>query len=386
VLVIDSHNGIMISFGMGSSGRKTKVVELDEADRLELSRRANSHTVASRDKLRAEIILLKAHGKTQQQVSDELGIARRTVMKWTNRFLECRLEGLRDAPGRGRKPTVSPEINNQIITRVTQPPENMSRWSTRTMAKELGVSNSHVSKVWRANGIKPHLVRTFKLSKDPNFEEKFWDVIGLYLDPPEKAIVFCCDEKSQCQALERSQPGLPLGSGYIKTRTHDYYRHGTTTLFAALNYLDGSLISMTEKRHRHEEWLKFLKQIDSEISADVDLHLIIDNYSTHKHQNVKDWLMNHPRFHIHFTPTGSSWMNMVERFFADITEDVIREGSFQNLKELESAINDYMAARNRKPKRYVWKAEGQKILEKINRARRKLSWNQYCEPISNSGH
>lgn len=376
----------MVSFGMGIKGQTKKVIQLDEVERTELMRRSNSHKAESRDKLRANIILLKSEGKTQQQVSDGLGIARRTVMKWTDRFLENRLEGLFDAPGRGRKPTVPEETNNQIITKATQPPENMSRWSTRTMAKELGVSNYHVSKIWQANGIKPHLTRTFKLSKDPNFEEKFWDVIGLYLDPPEKAIVFCCDEKSQCQALERSQPGLPLGSGHIKTRTHDYYRHGTTTLFAALNYLDGSVISMTQKRHRHEEWLKFLTQINSEIPGDMDLHLIADNYSTHKHKEVKDWLKKNPRFHMHFTPTGSSWMNMVERFFADITVDVIRDGSFQSLKELEDAIGDYMTARNSSPKRYVWKAEGQKILEKINRARQKLDWDPYCESISNSAH
>lgn len=376
----------MILYGMGRKGQTRTVVQLDKAEQKELRRRSNSHKVESRDKLRANIILLKSEGKTQQQVSDELGIARRTVMKWTDRFIESRLDGLSDAPGRGRKPSISEEINNQIITKSTQPPEHMSRWSTRTMAKELGISNYHVSKVWQANGIKPHLTKTFKLSKDPNFEEKFWDVIGLYLNPPEKALVFCCDEKSQCQALERSQPGLPLGSGHIKTRTHDYYRHGTTTLFAALNYLDGSLISMTQKQHRHEEWLKFLIQIDAEVPGDVDLHLIVDNYSTHKHKDVKKWLKDHPRFHMHFTPTGSSWMNLVERFFADITADVIRDGSFQSLKELEQAIGNYMVIRNKTPKRYVWKAEGQKILERINRARQKIGWEPYCESISNSGH
>ena len=370
---------------MAMKGQTRKLIQLDEAERAELLRRSNSHKAESRDKLRANIILLKSEGKTQQQVSDKLGIARRTVMKWTDRFLENRLEGLYDAPGRGRKPSVSDETNNQIITKATQPPQNMSRWSTRTMAKKLGVSNYHVAKIWQANGIKPHLTKTFKLSKDPNFEEKFWDVVGLYLDPPEKAIVFCCDEKSQCQALERSQPGLPLGSGHVRTRTHDYYRHGTTTLFAALNYLDGSIISMTEQRHRHEEWLKFLMQIDAEIPGDIDLHLIADNYSSHKHKEVNEWLKKHPRFHIHFTPTGSSWMNMVERFFADITVDVIRDGSFQSLKELENAIGSYMTARNKAPKRYVWKAEGRKILEKINRARQKLGWEPYCESISNSG-
>lgn len=370
---------------MGRKGQTSIVIRLDEAERKEFVRCSNSHTAATRDALRANIILLKSEGKTQQQVSDGLGIARRTVMKWTDRFIENHMEGLFDAPGRGRKPTIPEEINSQIITKATQPPENMSRWSTRTMARELGVSNYHVSKIWRANGIKPHLVRTFKLSRDTNVEQKFWDGIGLYLDPPEQAIVFCCDEKSQWQAIERSQPGLPLGRGHIRTRTHDYYRHGTTTLFAALSYLDGSIISMTEKRHRHEEWLKFLSQIDSEVPGDMDLHLIADTYSSHRHTEVQNWLRDHPRFHMHFIPTGSSWMNMVERFFADITADVMRAGSFQSLKELEDAIRDYMTARNRSPKRYVWKAEGRKILEKINRARHKLGWNPYGESISNSG-
>jgi transposase len=367
-------------------GRPPSTVALNEEDRKELEKRARSHTAQVRDSLRAKIILLKAQNKTQEQIGDELNITRRTVMLWVDRFNEQGIEGLEDAVGRGRKPWISPEINNLIITKATQPPKNQNRWSTRTMAKEVGVSSTHVLKVWRANDIKPHLTRTFKLSKDPRFEEKFWDVVGLYLDPPDKAMVLCCDEKSQCQALERSQPGLPLGSGYIKTKTHDYYRHGTTTLFAALNYIDGKIISMTQQKHRHEEWLLFLKQIDKEVPEGLDLHLIVDNYSTHKHKNVKDWIEKHPRFHIHFTPTGSSWMNLVERFFADITSEVIRDGSFQSLKELEKAIGDYMKERNEKPKRYQWRAEGTKILEKINRARRKLGWDEYCVENSNSRH
>ena len=360
-------------------GRPPTLVILTTEEKNELEKRVKGYTYSKRDSLRAEIILLKSQGKTQEQIKEELKISRRSIMKWVNRFLKIRLDGLKDASGRGRKGTIPVDVVNTIITKATQPPRNKNKWSTRLMAKEVGVSQTSVLRIWQANDIKPHITKTFKLSKDPNFEIKFWDVIGLYLNPPEKALVLCCDEKSQCQALERTQPGLPLGIGHIKTKTHDYYRHGTTTLFAALNYIDGKIISTTQDKHRHEEWLKFLKQIDKETPLDLDLHLIVDNYSTHKHENVKKWLSKHPRFHMHFTPTGSSWMNLVERFFLDITNDVIREGSFVSIKELEGAIKNYLADRNIKPQRYVWKAEGQKILEKINRARQKLGWDQYCE-------
>jgi transposase len=215
-------------------------------------------------------------------------------------------------------------------------------------------------------------VRTFKLSRDPRFEEKFWDIIGLYLDPPDKALVLCCDEKSQCQALERTQPGLPLGIGHIRTQTHDYKRHGTITLFAALNYLDGKLISRTERHHTHVEWLRFLKQIDRETPRGLGVHVVADNYATHKHKKVKAWLSKHPRFHMHFTPTSSSWMNLVERFFGELTADCIRDGSFRNIQELTDAIVKYLAERNDEPKRYVWKAKGEEILNKIRRAKKAL--------------
>jgi len=241
------------------------------------------------------------------------------------------------------------------------------------MAKAVGMSHESVRRIWKANDLKPHLTRTFKLSRDPQFESKFWDVIGLYLNPPDKALVLCCDEKSQCQALERTQPGLPLGVGHIRTKTADYYRHGTVTLFAALNYLDGKIISRIEPRHTHVEWLRFLKQLDRETPKDLALHLIVDNYATHKHQKVKAWLGKHPRFHLHFTPTGSSWMNLVERFFADITNDAIRDGSFTSLRQLVDAIEDYLALRNEEPKRYQWRAKGEEILAKIQRAREALA-------------
>ena len=227
-------------------------------------------------------------------------------------------------------------------------------------------------RIWKDNDLKPHLRRTFKISNDPQFERKFWDVIGLYLNPPDKALVLCCDEKSQCQALERTQPGLPLGIGHIRTQTHDYKRHGTITLFAALNYLDGKILSRTETRHTHVEWLRFLKQLDREAPSDQQLHLIVDNYATHKHEKVRKWLKRHPRVILHFTPTGSSWMNLVERFFADLTADCVREGSFESVRELIDAIDEFLAVRNEEPKRYVWRAKGEDILRKIEKARAAL--------------
>ncbi|OSO03307.1 hypothetical protein BV356_03957 [Pseudomonas syringae pv. actinidiae] len=236
------------------------------------------------------------------------------------------------------------------------------------MAQVAGISPASVQRIWAANDIKPHLTRTFKLSNDPNFEEKFWDVIGLYLDPPDKALVLCCDEKSQVQALERTQPGLPLGIGHIRTQSHDYIRHGTVTLFTALDYLEGKLISSIERQHRHQEWLDFLKKINRETPKHLRLHLIVDNYATHKHPKVKAWLEKYKRFHMHFTPTSSSWMNMVERFFRDITV-YLRDGSFSSIRELESSITTFLALRNAQPTRYVWSAKGEDILNKIQRAR-----------------
>jgi transposase len=241
------------------------------------------------------------------------------------------------------------------------------------MAAAAGMSHQSVHRIWKNNDLKPHLLRTFKISQDPQFERKFWDVIGLYLNPPDKALVLCCDEKSQCQALERTQPGLPLGIGHVRTQTHDYKRHGTITLFAALNYLDGKILSRTEEHHTHVEWLRFLKQIERETPRELELHLIVDNYATHKHQKVRQWLKRHPRVIVHFTPTGSSWMNLVERFFADLTADCVREGSFESVRELIEAIDEFLAVRNEEPKRYVWRAKGEDILRKIEKAKAVLA-------------
>lgn len=343
---------------------------VDEAE--ELSRRSRATTVSVRDRRRAEIILLSAQGVTQQRIAEQLGISRLAVNRWVGRFARGRLEGLRDRSGRGRKPWLPAAAVQQVLDQAVTPPSDLGRWSCRTMARATGISPASVQRLWAANEIKPHLSRTFKLSNDKRFEEKFWDVIGLYLNPPDKALVLCCDEKSQCQALERTQPGLPLGIGHIRTKTHDYLRHGTLTLFAALNYLEGRLISRLAVRHRHQEWLAFLKIIDRETPADLAIHIIADNYATHKHPTVTRWLERHPRFHMHYTPTSSSWMNLVERFFRDLT-GFITEKSFASTQQLADAIIAFLAARNENPRRYVWKAKGEETLRKINAARQALA-------------
>jgi transposase len=349
--------------------RPTSIIELSETEEAELQRRRRAHTSSRRDSLRADIILRRAAGLKQADVARELDVSIPCVNKWSQRFERDGLAGLEDKPGRGRKSSIAIETVTRVVTEAGKAPKPKTRWTTRSMAKAVGVSQSTVRRIWKANDLKPHLVEGFKLSNDPHFEEKFWDVIALYLNPPERALVLCCDEKSQCQALERSQLGLPLNPGHQRTRTHDYIRHGTITLFAALNYLDGKLISRTQVQHTHVEWLRFLKQIDRETPGDLELHLIIDNYCTHKHEKVRAWLSRHPRFHLHFTPTGSSWMNLVERFFGELTQDVVREGSFTSVRQLEKDIEAYLVQRNLEPKPYRWRAEGTVILEKIQRAR-----------------
>src|SRR3954447_9976436 len=349
--------------------RRVAPLVVPAEQQAELRRVLNRSTSTQREVRRARIILERASGLSQEETARRVGVNRPVVALWERRFRMKGLAGLTDEKGRGRKPSIANEKRERVIVGATQAPARKRRWSVRTMAREAEVSPATVQRLWASNDIKPHLTRTFKLSRDPQFEPKFWDVIGLYLNPPDKALVLCCDEKSQYQALERTQPGLPLGVGHIRTRTHDYYRHGTITLFAALNYLDGKIIARTEARHTHVEWLRFLKQLERDTPPDLDLHLIIDNYATHKHANVKTWIASHPRFHIHFTPTGSSWLNLVERFFADITQDAIRDGSFSSVRQLIVAIEEYLTLRNEEPKRYQWRAKGEEILEKLQRAR-----------------
>ncbi len=347
-------------------------IRLDRAERRELQRRLRATTAMVRERRRAAIVSLRAEGMTQGEIAGRLGLSRVTVNDWCRRFARHGLDGLDDAPGRGRKPSLPPEAVRTVLEKAVTPPPTLGRWSCRTMAREAGISQASVQRLWAANDIKPHLSRTFRLSKGRHFEAKFWDVIGLYLDPPEKALVLCCDEKSQCQALQRTQPGLPLGIGHIRTRTHDYIRHGTLTLFAALNYLDGKLISRVARRHPHQEWLAFLKMIDRETPAELEIHLIADNHATHKHAVVKAWLARHRRFHMHFTPTSSSWLNLVERFFRDLT-DFITEKSFASLRELSDAIIGFLAERNANARRYIWRAKGEDILRQINAARQALA-------------
>jgi transposase len=303
-----------------------------------------------------------------------LNTNRPLVGKWRTRYARQGLAGIeKDAPRGGRPPVARQAMAKKIIQYTTQrKPANATHWSCRTLAAELGTSRSLVNRVWRANGLKPHLSRTFKLSNDRHFVEKLVDVVGLYLNPPEHALVLCCDEKSQIQALDRTQPGLPLKKGRCGTFTHDYVRNGTTTLFAALNVAEGKLIGTCMNRHRHQEWLKFLQQIDRETPADLDLHLIADNYCTHKHPRVQRWLRRHKRFHMHFIPTSSSWLNLVERWFREITDKRIRRGVFKSVAQLITAINDYIAQHNENPKSFTWTAKVEDILEKIARARKTL--------------
>jgi transposase len=352
--------------------RAISTLELSEQQQRELMRVVRAATSTQREVRRARIVLLRAQGKSQQATAEELQLNRPVVAAWEKRFRRQGMAGIADAAGRGRKRSIALHTDERVLTEAVQPPLGRTRWSVRSMARHVGVSPATVQRLWSANDIKPHQVRTFKLSRDPHCEAKFWDVVGLYLNPPDRALVLCCDEKSQCQALERTQPGLPLGIGQVRTRTHDYVRHGTITLFAALGYLDGKIISRIAPRHTHVEWLAFLKCIDQDTPAELDLHLIADNYSTHKHPRVKRWLAKHPRFHMHFVPTSSSWLNLVERFFRDVSEDSIRSGSFASVRELTVAIETYLAQRNLDPKPYRWHAKGQDILAKIQRARTAL--------------
>ena len=349
-------------------------VELNVEDREWLEKLTRSRTEAVRLSERALIVLMAADGKTNREIGMSLGITEEKAARWRGRFIKQGRAGIeKDAPGRGRKPTYPPEIVSMVVRRTTrQKPEAATHWSRRAMARATDLSPSTVGRIWRQHGLKPHLSRTFKVSNDPHFAEKLEDIVGLYLNAPEHALVFCCDEKSQVQALDRTQPGLPMKKGRASTFTHDYVRHGTTTLFAALNVADGTVIGHCQARHRHIEWLKFLRLLAERTPADRDLHLILDNYATHKHPKVKAWLSKHPRFHLHFTPTSASWLNMVERFFRDLTTQRLRRGVFRSLSELLEAITAYLGSYNARPTPFVWTATASDILAKVKRARRKL--------------
>lgn len=320
---------------------------------------------------RATVVLALCEGLSLAEAAKKAGMHRHSAALWRDRYLELGLKGLeKDQPRPGRPKTISRQQESSILTltRLTTP-ENATHWSVRTMAQVSGQSSASVQRIWAAHGIKPHLIRTFKLSKDPRFEEKLVDVVGLYMDPPEKALVLCVDEKSQIQALDRTQKGLPMKRGRCGTMTHDYKRHGTTTLFAALNVLDGSVIGSCKERHRHQEFLAFLKQIERKTPGGLDLHLVLDNYATHQHPAVKTWLDEHPRFHLHFVPTSCSWLNLVERFFALITTKRIRRGSFSSVRELEDEIRDFLRVHNADPKPFTWTASAESIIDKVDRCR-----------------
>jgi transposase len=321
--------------------RVAKPIQLsaDEDRRLRiLSKRKR---IEARVQLRARIVLLADDGMSDKDIAEKLDTDRRVAARWRARFLTAGVDGLlQDATRPGRPRTARAAVKVQEVVRVTleETPEGATHWSTRTLADHLGTNATAVARIWRAHGLKPHRVESFKLSNDPRFIEKLEDIVGLYLNPPEHALVLCCDEKTQIQALDRTQPGLPLKRGRGKTMTHDYKRNGVTTLFAAMDMLTGQVLSMTDQLHRHQEWLRFLKTIDRYTPKKMELHLIADNYATHKHPEVQAWLAKHPRFHMHFTPTSSSWLNMVERFFRDITDKRIRRGVFTSVPELEAAI------------------------------------------------
>ncbi len=344
---------------------------LTEAERTTLERWVRGRVTPSRLMQRAQIVLQAAEGRTNKSIAESLGIGAHTVGRWRRRFMEQRCAGIeKDAPRSGRRPIKRDQFIRLIIDTTTQQkPPHATHWSVRTLAAHLGINREMVRRVWTATGLKPHRVRTFKLSNDPQFVEKVIDVVGLYLNPPENALVLCADEKSQIQALDRTQPGLPIKKGRCGTMTHDYKRNGTTTLFAALNVVDGSVISTCMPHHRHQEWLSFLRRIDRQTPKELDLHLILDNYQTHKHPKVKQWLAKHPRFHMHFIPTSSSWLNMVERVFAELTQKTIRRGAFRSVPDLIDAIQGFLEYRNENPKPFTWTATAEAIVEKVARAR-----------------
>jgi transposase len=351
--------------------RVARPVVLSAEQREMLESRARARSAAARSVERARIVLLAAAGMQDKQIAAKLRIMPAKAARWRNRFLDGGLAALdKDAPRPGRTPTITPAKVQEVIRKTTQEkPSNATHWSTRSMAQAAGLSEKSVRRIWHKHGLKPHLARTFKVSNDPRFAEKLEAIIGLYLNPPEHAIVLCADEKSQIQALDRTQPGLPLKKGRCGTMTHDYKRNGTATLFAAMSTLDGTVISMCDNRHRHQEWLKFLRLIDDVTPPDKELHVIADNYATHKHPKVQKWLARHPRFHMYFTPTSSSWLNMVERFFRDLTQNQLRRGIFRNVEELIRAIGDYIDKHNDNPKPLVWTAKASDVLEKVKRAR-----------------
>ncbi len=359
-------------------GRPRQFLTITEQERETLERWARRPKTAQALAQRSKIILACATGATNTEVADQMRVTRQTVGRWRVRFCNKRLDGLLDEPRPGAPRQITDEHVERVITMTLEStPRDATHWSTRSMAKACGLSQTAVVRVWQAFGLKPHRVETFKLSKDPLFIEKVRDIVGLYLNPPDKALVLCADEKSQVQALDRTQPLLPMRPGQVERRTHDYVRHGTTSLFAALDVKSGKIIGRCHRRHRALEFRKFLDTIEASVPLRLDVHLILDNYSTHKTPMIQRWLVRHPRFHLHFTPTGASWINLVERWFALLTEKQIRRGVHRSTSELEAAIMEYIRVTNKSPKPFVWTKTADEILASLAR---------FCQRISNSGH
>jgi len=349
-------------------------VVLSEADRNQLESWVRAQFTPQQVALRSRILLMAADSKQDLEIAGELSVNRHTPALWRQRFQTQGLDGVWEVqPGRGRKPSYDEQKVAAIVRATLQTkPKGSTHWSCRTMARAQQVSPSTINRVWQEYNLKPHRTRSFKLSRDIKFLEKLTDVVGLYLNPPDKSLVLCIDEKSQIQALDRTQPGLPLKKGRCGTFTHDYVRHGTTTLFAALEILEGKVIGQCFPRHRHQEFLKFLRRLDDEFPEKLKLHLVLDNYGTHKHPKVRSWLERHPRFNLHFIPTSSSWLNQVERWFGELTHKAVRRGAFVSVAELQEAIEQFLQAWNEAPRPFVWTATVEKIMAKVERARQKL--------------
>jgi transposase/uncharacterized protein YerC len=359
---------------MARTGRPKQVLELSDSEREQLvrweRRRKSSQALA----LRSRIVLRCAEGHSNKDVAAACGVTSATVGKWRRRFCELRLDGLCDEPRPGRPPTITAEqVERVVVDTLESVPENATHWSRAKMAERSGLSRSTIGRIWRAFELKPHLTDTFKLSTDPLFVEKVYDIVGLYLDPPEAAVVLSVDEKSQVQALARSQPAFPMMPGMCERRTHDYLRHGTTSLFAALDIVDGSVISSIHRRHRTIEFKKFLQKIDAEVPEHLDVHLIVDNYGTHKTPAIKSWLKAHPRFHIHYTPTYASWINQVERWFAYLTQDLLQRSDHRSVQALERDIRTWVTAWNENPKPFIWTKTAEQILESLSRLLQRIS-------------
>jgi transposase len=359
---------------MPDMAKTSQPVALSAADQMQLKQWKSAHGTPQQVALRCQLVLAAAAGQQDLSIASAYGVNRHTAALWRLRVLEAGIDAVWEVQtGRGCKPQYDQAKRDALIAATLQTkPKGLTHWSCRTMAKSQGVSKNTVNRLWQLHNLKPHLSRTFKLSRDPKFIEKLTDVVGLYLNPPQKAVVLCVDEKSQIQALDRTQPGLPLKKGRCGTMTHDYKRHGTTTLFAALSMLDGKVVGQCQARHRHQEFLKFLRRLDREFPGDRELHLVMDNYGTHKTPEVQGWLRRHRRFIPHFIPTSSSWLNLVERWFGELTEKAVRRGVFVSVPDLVQAIEAYLAAWNTDPKPFIWTAKLEDILRKIERARAKM--------------